>query len=91
MRPLIGNEIYFIATAEDAKSTYLDGEIGGSLLGKIPSDLSGKPETFEIPEKHKFEGITLKEETANGLVFLLCEDNDSDDDNLTVYSLKVNN
>ncbi|HAF36407.1 MULTISPECIES: DUF6929 family protein [Sphingobacterium] len=88
---LVGNEIYFIATAENAKSTYLDGEISGSLLGKIPSDLSGKPETFEIPEKHKFEGITLKEETAHGLIFLLCEDTDSEDDHMTIYSLRVSN
>lgn len=88
---LVGDDIYFIATAEDAKSTYLDGEIGGSILGKLPSDLSTKAETFEIPEKHKFEGITLKEKTDEELVFLLCEDSDSDDDNLTIYSLKVSN
>lgn len=88
---LVGNEIYFIATAEDAKSTYLDGEIGGSILGRLPSDLSAKPETFEIPEKHKFEGITLKEKTAQGLVFLLCEDTDSEDNDLTIYSLKISN
>jgi len=53
--------------------------------------LSTKAETFEIPEKHKFEGITLKEKTDEELVFLLCEDSDSDDDNLTIYSLKVSN
>jgi len=88
---LVENEIYFIATAEDAKSTYLDGEIGGSILGRMPLDLSAKAKTFEIPEKHKFEGITLKEKTPQGLVFLLCEDTDSENNDLTIYSLKISN
>jgi len=88
---VVGNDIYFIATAEDAKSTYLDGEIAGSLLGKISTDLSSKPEVFQIPENHKFEGITFKERTDKGLIFLLCEDADTEDAELTVYSLKVTN
>ncbi|WP_418359122.1 DUF6929 family protein [Sphingobacterium detergens] len=88
---VVGDDIYFIATAEDAKSTYLDGEIAGSLLGKISTDLSSKPKVFQIPENHKFEGITFKEKTDNGLIFLLCEDTDTEDAELTVYSLKVTN
>ena len=88
---LVGEDIYFIATAEDAKSTYLDGEIAGSLLGKISADLSSKHEVFQIPENHKFEGIAFKEKTDNGLIFLLCEDADTEDAELTVYSLKVTN
>lgn len=88
---IVGDDIYFIATAEDAKSTYLDGEIAGSLLGKIPTDLSSAPEVFQIPENHKFEGITIKEQTDHGITFLLCEDTDTDNTELTVYSLKVMN
>ncbi|WP_104384724.1 hypothetical protein [Sphingobacterium sp. HMA12] len=87
----VGDDIYFIATAEDAKSTYLDGEIAGSLLGKISADLSSGPEVFQIPGNHKFEGITLKEKTETGLIFLLCEDTDTEEAELTVYSLKVTN
>lgn len=88
---LVGNDIYFIATAEDVKSTYLDGEVAGSLLGKIDLDLNSKPAIVEIPERHKFEGITLKEKTEKGLVFLLCEDTDTESDELTIYSLNVSN
>lgn len=88
---LVGKDIYFIATAEDAKSTYLDGEIAGSLLGKISADLSSNPAVSQIPGNHKFEGITLKEKTDNGLIFLLCEDTDTEDAELTIYSLNVTN
>ncbi|MEZ0450965.1 DUF6929 family protein [Sphingobacterium thalpophilum] len=88
---LVGNDIYFIATAEDAKSTYDDGEIAGSMLGKLSADLRSAPEVWPIPENHKFEGITLKEAHEDGLVFLLCADSDSEDEQLIVYSLKVTN
>jgi hypothetical protein len=88
---LVGRDIYFIATAEDAKSTYFDGEIAGSMLGKISADLNSEPETFLIPENHKFEGITLKEKNDQGLIFLLCADSDTEDDQLIIYSLKLIN
>lgn len=46
---VIEDEIYFLAVAENTDSTYLDGEVMGSFLGKLGGDLrqiefQGKPE-----------------------------------------------
>ena len=74
----VDNDIYFLATAEDSKSTYEDGEIAGSLLGKINVDKMKITSTKVITNIHKFEGITLFEKTDKNITFLLCEDNDTE-------------
>jgi hypothetical protein len=84
---LVGDKIYFLACAENTTSTYEDGEVLGTILGIMQAP------TFEIMEVHllsehqKFEGITLYHETENEFTFLLCEDNDTEDLEATIYKL----
>ncbi len=86
---LIDNKIYFLAAAEDTNSTYLDGDILGSIIGIINPNTFEVEKTIVISEKHKFEGITLYNETETELEFLLCEDNDSDTLEAKIYKLTL--
>ena len=86
---LVDNFIYFLAVAEDTVSTYEDGEVLGSIIGKM------NVETFEIIETQiisitqKFEGITLYQNDENEIKFLLCEDNDTEDLESKIYKLTI--
>ncbi|MES2445619.1 MAG: hypothetical protein V4546_00480 [Bacteroidota bacterium] len=71
------NEIYFIAAAEDTKSTYEDGKILGSYIGCINAETLALKFTKKTSSTHKFEGITLFKQNENQIEFLLCEDRDT--------------
>ena len=86
---LVNNTIYFLATAENTTSTYNDGEVLGSIIGRINIKTMEIEFTKQITDKHKFEGITLFKKSATKIEFLLCEDNDTDVLESTVYSLKL--
>lgn len=75
---VVGDKLYFLATAEDTKSTYHDGEILGSLIGSIDTAKMKIGKTQIISDKNKFEGLSLFEQTNDSIAFLLCEDNDTD-------------
>lgn len=88
---VINNTLYFIATAEDKTSTYLDGIIKGSLFGAI--DLKKMKLVFseKISDTNKFEGITILEQSKKNVVFALCEDKDETGNNeAIIYKLEVN-
>jgi len=87
---LVGNELYFLATSEDSKSTYLDGEILGSLIGSINVEKMKIGKTKIISEKNKFEGLTLFAQSDNQIEFLLCEDNDTETLESGIYKLTLN-
>ena len=86
---IIGNEIYFISTAEDTQSTYTDGEILGSFIGSIDPKTLKLIFSYKIPGQHKFEGITVYKQAKNKIEFLLCEDRDTDELNTTIYKLSL--
>ena len=86
---LIGNDIFFISTAEDTKSTYHDGEILGSFIGSINAKSLNLNFSYKIPGKHKFEGITFFKRAENKMNFLLCEDRDTEELNTTIYKLSL--
>lgn len=86
---LIEDKIYFLATAEDTTSTYDDGEILGSLIGRMDSLTLEIEFTQKISDTHKFEGLTLYKKTANAIEFLLCEDRDSDVLETNIYKLSI--
>ncbi len=90
---LVDQTIYFLASAESSKSTYEDGEILGSFIGTIDLKSMKLLQTIQISDKHKFEGLTLYKKTATQIVFLLCEDNDSELLVSEIYQLelKINN
>lgn len=75
---LVDNKIYFLASAENSNSTYDDGEVLGSIIGRIDVKKMKIDFTKQISDKHKFEGLTLYKKSSNEIEFLLCEDNDTD-------------
>lgn len=86
---LVEDKIYFLATAEDTQSTYLDGAVLGSLIGCIDIQTMKIDFTLKISDTHKFEGITLYQNSTNSLEFLLCEDNDSEIQEAKIYKLSL--
>ena len=88
---LLDNKIYFLATAENTESTYHDGEVLGSWIGRLDTTTMKIDFTEKISDTHKFEGLTLYQENQNQIEFLLCEDNDTELLESTIYSLKVTN
>ena len=87
---LIEDKIYFLAAAEDTDSTYFDGEVLGSLVGRLDLETMAVDFTIIITDNIKFEGITLFKKTNQSLTFLLCEDNDTENLESTIYELKLN-
>jgi hypothetical protein len=85
----IENKIYFLATAEKSNSTYLDGEIAGSIIGVLNFENFNIEKTIKISDTKKFEGLTLYKKTNNQLEFLLCEDNDTEVLETTIYKIKI--
>jgi len=81
--------IYFIAAAEDANSTYLDGEIGGSIFGIMDAQTFDVIQTIEISQTHKMEGITFFAEDQKTIQFLLCEDRDEDNGETIISKLTI--
>ncbi|MBF7090048.1 hypothetical protein IUY40_00625 [Flavobacterium sp. ALJ2] len=88
---LVDDKIYFLATAEDTKSTYNDGEILGSFIGRIDLKTMKIDYTKKISPTNKFEGLTLYKKSNNQIDFLLCEDNDTELLETKIYKLTLNN
>jgi len=86
---LVETKIYFLATAENTSSTYQDGEVLGSLIGCIDSKTMSIDFTEKISGTHKFEGLTLFENSAEKITFLLCEDKDTDELKSNIYQLTL--
>lgn len=84
---LYNNKVYFLAAAEDTTSTYDDGEVLGSLVGRINLNTLQLEAVQQISGQHKFEGLTVLQATDQSLEFLLCEDNDTDLLESTIYQL----
>lgn len=86
---LVDDKIFFLATAEDTTSTYDDGEILGSLIGRMNSETFEIEFTQKISDTQKFEGLTLYKKTKTEIQFLVCEDNDSDVLETNIYKLSI--
>ena len=86
---LVDDKFYFLAAAEDSISTYDDGEILGSVIGCIDSKTFEIEFTQKISDNQKFEGLTLYKKTETEIQFLICEDNDSEVLETTIYKLTL--
>ncbi len=86
---IVDQQIYFLAAVEDTTSTYEDGEVFGSFMGRI--NLVDRQINYiaQITDTHKFEGMAFYQQTDDELIFLLCEDNDSDELSSTIYQLNL--
>lgn len=87
---LVEDKIYFLATAEDTNSTYDDGEIVGSIIGRIDFKTFEFENTLKISDSHKFEGLTLYKKTEDKIEFLLCQDNDTEVLETEIFRLILN-
>ena len=83
------NKIYFLATAEDTCSTYDDGKVFGSLLGQIDCETMEIEGTVKISDSLKLEGLALYSNSEQSLEFLICEDNDSETLESTIYKVVI--
>lgn len=86
----VDNSIYFLATAEDTQSTYDDGEVLGSIIGRIDLETMKIDFTKKISDSHKFEGLTVFKNDNKKIEFLLCEDKDTEILETTIYKLSLN-
>ena len=87
---LVDNTFYFLASAEDSQSTYLDGTVMGSSLGTINAETMKLKKVVTISEQHKFEGITLYKKNDKTIEFLLCEDQDNEIMESQIFKLTLN-
>lgn len=84
---LVDGKLYFLAAAEKSDSTYHDGEVAGTLIGRMDTESMEVEFTEVISLKNKFEGITLYKKNDKSFEFLLCEDTDSDAAESDIYKL----
>ncbi|WP_295334800.1 hypothetical protein [Flavobacterium sp.] len=87
---LVNDTIYFLASAEDTTSTYLDGEVLGSIIGTIDLKTMTLTGSVQISDTNKFEGLTPYKQTEKEIEFLLCEDTDSEVLESDIYKLVLN-
>ena len=86
---LVDSKIYFLAAAENTESTYDDGEVFGSIIGRIDIETMKIDFTKVISASHKFEGLTVFKNSNEKIEFLLCEDTDSDVLKTQIYKLTL--
>ena len=86
----VEDKIYFLATAEKTANTYDDGEILGSIIGRIDIETMKVDFTKKISPTNKFEGLTLYSKTKDQIQLLLCEDKDNDVQESIIYKLTLN-
>lgn len=86
---LVEDKIYFLAAAEDTTSTYEDGEILGSIIGRLDAQTLKIDFTQIITDTHKFEGLTFYKKMGDKIEFLLCEDNDTEVLETNIYKLTL--
>ncbi|TDS14921.1 DUF6929 family protein [Sphingobacterium paludis] len=82
-------KIYFIAAAEDSNSSYHDGEVKGTVIGRLDPKSRAVEYTETLALGHKFEGITPYRKTRQAVEFLLCEDPDNDTASSTIYKVRI--
>ncbi|MDM1045230.1 hypothetical protein HX004_10045 [Myroides sp. 1354] len=86
---LVDKDLYFIATAEDSGSTYADGEIKGSIIGRINTKKMKLDKTKTISADQKFEGITVYKNSKKEVSFFLCTDPDNPELPTSIYQLTI--
>lgn len=86
---LVEDKIYFLATAENTESTYDDGEVLGSIIGRIDTTTMKIEFTKKITDTHKFEGISISKKSGKKIEFFLCEDNDTEVLESNIFKLVI--
>ena len=80
----VEGELWYLAAAERADSTYLDGEFSGAVVGRLASDYSVTAQK-ELAILHKPEGLAV--EIQNGRrKFFIVTDSDDESSPAKLYS-----
>lgn len=82
---------YFTASAESGGSTYHDGQVLGSAVGRIGMKNMILKEFQIVTKDHKLEGIAVSKNAENEIEFFLCEDADDDSGQTEIFKLKFKN
>src|SRR5690606_21140639 len=85
----LDDKIYFLGTSENSNSVYDDGEILGSVIGRIDPATMRVEFVQKISDTHKFEGLAFHKRDSKTISFLLCEDNDTDAQQSGIYQLTL--
>lgn len=85
------DSFYFTASAESGGSTYHDGDVLGSAVGRIGIDDMILKEFQIVTKDHKLEGIAVSKNAENEIEFFLCEDADDDSGQTEIFKLKFKN
>lgn len=85
----VRDKIYFLSTVENTSSTYEDGIVYGSFIGRIDIEKMKIDFTQKISDKHKFEGLSVYTEEEKSIEFYLCEDNDTNTLESNIYKLTI--
>ena len=86
---LVEDKIYFLATAENTESTYDDGEVLGSIIGRIDTTTMKIEFTKKITDTHKFEGITFLKKSGKEIEFIIYKDNDTEVLESNIFKLVI--
>lgn len=86
---LVRDKIYFLATVENTSSTYEDGIVYGTFIGRLDVEKMKIDFTQKISDKHKFEGLSVLLEEEKSIEFMLCEDNDTETQESNIYKLTL--
>ena len=86
---LVRDKIYFLATVENTASTYEDGVVYGTFIGRLDVEKMKIDFTQKISDKHKFEGLSVLLEEEKNIEFMLCEDNDTETLESNIYKLTI--
>ena len=86
---LVRDKIYFLATVENTASTYEDGVVYGTFIGRLDVEKMKIDFTQKISDKHKFEGLSVLLEEEKSIEFMLCEDNDTETLESNIYKLTI--
>jgi len=85
----VRDKIYFLATVENSESTYEDGIVYGTFIGRIDIEKMKIDFTQKITDSKKFEGLSVLLEEEKSIEFYLCEDNDTETLESNIYRLTL--
>lgn len=83
---ILGDRLFFLATAEDKESNYEDGANKGSFMSYLDLNTWTLGPIRQLSDTKKLEGLSLYSRSDSSVTFLLCEDPDDETiNNCPVY------
>lgn len=85
---LVDGKVLFTATVESKSTTQFNGEIKGSIIGELDLNTMEVMRWQKISDHKKIEGLALYRESRKNYTLYLCEDNDDDSKQASIYIYK---